>query len=108
MVSLGGRLIWGCKGVAEYGGERSFRTEEGVRPEAGNVDGTPLVVKSYVVGQVRFSDPELNVGPDTKSPLELEDGEWLFISADGDDSWLVTIADRGEASREPRTKTSEA
>jgi len=57
---------------------------------------------------VGLSDPELSVGPDTKSPLELEDGECVFIRADGDDSWLVTIADRGEASREPRTKTSDA
>lgn len=45
-VSLGGRFPAGCEGVAEYGGERSSRIGEGVRPEAGNVDASPLVVKS--------------------------------------------------------------
>lgn len=45
MVSLGGTLLTGCDGVTEYGGERSFKTGEGVRPEAGNVDGSPWLVK---------------------------------------------------------------
>ena len=45
-VSLGGKLLAGCEGVAEYGGESSFKTGEGVRPDAGNVDGSPLVAKS--------------------------------------------------------------
>ena len=45
-VSLGAEVFAGCEGVTEYGGHKSFRTGDGVRPEAGKVDGSPWVLKS--------------------------------------------------------------
>lgn len=42
----------------------------------------------------------LSIGPLTKSSRVLGDGE-LLKKAAGDDSWLVIIADRGDASRDP-------
>ena len=42
----------------------------------------------------------LKIGPLAKSALVMGDGE-LWKRAAGEDSWLVTIVDRGETSLEP-------
>lgn len=51
-------------------------------------------------GHAVCGETALSIDPCTYStPALVGDGE--LKKAEGDDSWLVTIADKGEASREP-------
>jgi hypothetical protein len=52
------------------------------------------------VGHGDVWDTPLSIGPLIKSTPPVGDGE-LLKKAEGEESWLVTIADRGDASRDP-------
>jgi hypothetical protein len=62
--------------------------------------GSPCGKLSKPVAQFGLGGAPPNIGPLTNSTPVLGDGE-LPKKAEGDDSWLVTIAERGEASLEP-------
>lgn len=88
--------------TGELYASKSDRPEESGDGLFIRVDGVNPLLKGvlWLICQDEFIG-WLSTAPFMKSCPPFGDGELVGFQADGDDSWLVTIAESGEASRDP-------